>query len=334
MNPDIETLLAQDLRELTRHQVPGPDLDAITRRGRALRRRRMGLAGVGGATVTAGIAAAVAVALAAGTAGGQTGVPGHPGRLAAGGTPSAVPGHSGGLAAGGTPAFTFKGTPSAAALRAHLTAALVKAVATSKLTVRSTFNGYPSVIVTVPSQNWALETDMYRNGSTMQVKFTSVEPGTGAYAGILTEKRLNLYYDHRKATSQVFYSLNPKWITDATPWHGDEQPESLQPSSWSKVTGTATVDGQPAYVLAQAGSGGYHSKVWVSKKTLLPIKDVVHTYVGTTHDTYIWSAVSGASATAAANTPAIPAGFTLIRSHGPCPTPRQARHKKWTEWGC
>src|SRR5215813_3335362 len=116
MNPNIETLLAQDLRELTTHQVPGPDLDAITRRGRALRRRRMGLAGVGGATVTAGIAAAVAVALTAGTAGGQAGVPRHPGGLAAGRTPPAqtsAPAHPGGLAAGPT--------PSAAALQAQLT---------------------------------------------------------------------------------------------------------------------------------------------------------------------------------------------------------------------
>ena len=309
MNPDIETLLAQDLRELTRHQVPGPDLDAITRRGRALRRRRMGLAGVGGATVTVGIAAAVAVALTASTAGGQAGVPGHPGGLAAGGTPSAVD------------------------LQAHLTAAFTKAVATSKLTVRSTFNGHPSVTVTVPSKNWQLETVKHRNGATMQVTFTSVEPGTGAYAGVLEEKTLTLDYTHRQAITGVLYSLDPKRITDVTPWYGDKQPESLRHSSWSKVTGTATVDGQPAYVLAQAGSGGYRSTVWVSKQTLLPIKDVVHTYVGTTYDTYIWSAASGPSVTAAANLPAIPAGFTRIGPHSPCPTPQQVRQKS-TEWGC
>jgi len=108
----------------------------------------------------------------------------------------------------------------------------------------------------------------------------------------------------------------------------------LRHSSWSKVIGTATVNGQPAYVLAQAGSGGYHSKVWVSKKTLLPIKDVVHTYVGMTHDTYIWSAASGPSATAAANAPAIPAGFTRIGPPSKCPTPQQIRKTKYTEWGC
>jgi hypothetical protein len=310
MNPHIETLLAQDLRELTTRQVRGPDLDAITRRGRALRRRRMGLAGVGGATVTAGIAAGVAVALTAGAAGGQAGVPGHPGGLAAG------------------------GTPSAGVLRAHLAAAFSKAVATSKLTVRSTFNGYPSVTVTVPSQNWQLETDMYPNGATMQVKFTNVEPGTGAYAGVLGEKTLTLDYGHRLAITSVSYSLDPKRITDATPWYGDKQMESLRPSSWSKVSGTATVDGQSAYVLSQAGSGGYRSMVWVSKETLLPIKDVVHTDVGTTYDTYIWSAASGSSAAAAANAPAIPAGFTRIGPHSPCPTPQQVRQTKYTEWGC
>src|SRR5215469_13063309 len=334
MNPNIETLLAQDLRELTTHQVPGPDLDAITRRGRALRRRRIGLAGVGGATVTAGIAAAVAIALTAGTAGGQAGFPRHPGGLAAGGTPSGVPAHPGGIAASGTPAPTFTGTPSAADLQAQLTAAYSKAVATSKLTVRSTFNGYPIVRVTVPSQNWQLETDMYRNGTTMQVKFTSVQRGTGAYAGVLGEKTVTLYYDDHKAITRVIYSLRPKWITEATPWYGDTQPTSLQHSSWSKVIGTATVDGQPAWVLAQTGSGGVYSKVWVSKETLLPIKDVVHTYVGTTHDSYTWSAASGPSATAAANTPAIPAGFTRIGPHAPCETPRQARRDKYIEWGC
>lgn len=326
MNPTTETLLAQDLRALTTHQVPAPDLDAITRRGHALRRRRMGLTGVAGATVMAGIAAAVAVVLTVGTPGVHTGAPGHPGGLAAGGTPSAVPGHSGGLAAGGT--------PSAADLQAQLTAAYSKAVATSKLTVRSTFNGYPSVTVTVPSQNWQLETVKYRSGATMQVRFISVERGTGAYAGVLEEKTLTLDYGHRQAITRVLYSLDPKWITDATPWYGDNRPQSLQRSSWSKVTGTATVDGQPAYVLAQSGSGGYHSKVWVSKETLLPIKDVVHTYVGTTHDTYIWSAASGPSATAAANAPAIPAGFSRIGPHSPCPTPQQARRNKYREWGC
>jgi len=329
MNPDIETLLARDLRELTTHQVPGPDLEAITRRGRALRRRRRGLAGVGGATVTAGLAAAVAVALTAGTASG----PGHSGGLAAGGTP---PAHRSAPAPAstGTPAPAFTGTPSAAVLQAQLTAAFSKAAATSRLTVRSTFNGYPSVTVTVPSQNWQLETDKYRNGAPMQVKFTTVQPGTGAYAGVLEEKTLTLYYDHRQAITRVIYSLRPKWITHATPWYGDTQPTSLQHSTWSKVIGTATVDGQPAWVLAQTGSGGYHSKVWVSKTTLLPIKDVVHTYVGTTHDSYTWSAASGPEATAANNTPPIPAGFTRIGSHGPCPTPQQARRHKYTEWGC
>jgi hypothetical protein len=215
-------------------------------------------------------------------------------------------------------------------------AALSKAVATSKLTERITFNGYPSVIVTVPSQNWSLETDKYRNGATMQVKFTSVEPGTGAYAGVLGEKVLTLDYRYHQAITRMFYSLNPKWITGATPWHGDMQPASLAPSSWSKVIGTATVDGQPAYVLAQTGSGGVRSTVWVSKKTLLPIKDVVHTFAGTTHDTYIWSAASGPSATAAANVPAIPAGFTRKGPHSgsECPTPQQARQAKYTEWGC
>jgi hypothetical protein len=318
VNTNIETLLARDLRELTAYQAPGPDLDAITRRGRALRRRRMGLAGAGGATVAVGIAAAVAIALTGGAAVSQTRVPGHPG----------------GLAAGGTPARTSTGIPSAATLRAHLTVALRKAAATSKLTVRSTFNGYPSVTVTVPSQNWQLETDMYRNGAPMQVTFTSVEPGTGAYAGVMAEKTLTLDYAHHRAITRVIYALDPKLITDATPWYGDSQPESLRASSWSKVTGTATVDGQPAYVLAQTGSGGYHSTVWVSKKTLLPIKDVVHTYVGTTHDTYIWSAASGPSATAAANTPAIPAGFTRIAPHSQCPTPQQIRRTKYTEWEC
>jgi hypothetical protein len=323
MNPNIETSLAQDLRELTTRQVPAPDLDAITRRGRALRRRRMSLAGVGGATATAGIAAAVAIAL---TAGGQAGVPGHSGGITAGGTPSGVPGHSGGLTAGGT--------PSASDLQAQLTAAFSKAVATSKLTVRSTFNGYPSVTVTVPSKNWQRETDMYRNGAISQITFTSVEHGAGAYAGVLEEKTLTLDYGHRQAITRVIYSLDPKQITDSTPWYGDKQPESLQRSSWSKVTGTAIVDGQAAYVLAQTGSGGYHSTVWVSKKTLLPIKDVVHTYVGTTHDTYIWSAASGSSATAAASAPAIPAGFTRIGPPSSCPTPQQIRQTKYTEWSC
>jgi hypothetical protein len=275
----------------------------------------------------------VAIALSVGTAG-QAAGPGRPGGLAAGaspagGTASATPKHT----ATGTPTPVFTGIPSAAELKVHLTAALSKAVATSELTVRSTFNGYPTVTVSVPSQNWELETDKYPSGAIMRVVFTSVEPGTGAYAGVLEEKTLTIDYSQRNAVTRVLFSLNPKNITDATPWYGDSQPASLQSSSWSKVTGTATVDGQPAYVLAQTGSGGYHSTVWVSKETLLPIKDVVHTYVGTTDDTYIWSAASGPSASAAANVPAIPSGFTHIPGLA-CPTPQQARQGKYTEWGC
>lgn len=333
MSPDIETLLEQDLRKLAARPVPGPDLEAITRRGRALRRRRIALAGAGGAT--AGVAAAVAIALAAGTAG-QAAGPGRPGSLAAGAsaagrTASATPKHT--AAAAAAPAPVFTGTPSAAELEAHVTVALSKAVATSELTVRSTFNGSPSVTVTVPSQNWQLQTDKYPSGAIQQVVFTSVEPGTGAYAGALESKTLTIDYSQRNAVTREVLSLDPKNITGATPWHGDSQPESLQPSSWSKVTGTATVDGQPAYVLAQTGSGGYHSTVWVSEKTLLPIKDVVHTYAGTTYDTYTWSAASGPSASAAANVPAIPPGFTRIPALA-CPTPQQARQGNYTEWGC
>jgi hypothetical protein len=331
MTPDIETLLEQDLRKLTAHPVREPDLDAITRRGRALRRRRMALAGAGGAT--GGVAAAVAIALAVGTAG-QAG-PGRPGSLAAGaspvdGTASAAPKHT----ATDTPPPVFTGIPSAAELKAHLTVALSKAMATSELTVRSTFNGFPMVTVTVPSQNWQLETDKTPSGAIQQVVFTSVEPGTGAYAGVLEEKTLTIDYGQRYAVTNALFSLDPKYITDTTPWYGDSQPESLQSSSWSKVTGTATVDGQPAYVLAQTGSGGYHSTVWVSKKTLLPIKDVVHTYVGTTYDTYTWSAASGPSATAAANVPAIPPGFTRIKPAAGCPIPPRGRQAKYREWGC
>jgi hypothetical protein len=323
--PDIVDMLQALPHDVTPGPA-GPDLAAadVARGHRALvRRRRRRLTGVAG-TVAAGAAAVVLVVT-------STSAPGHDATASA---QTGVSGHPGGRAAGGAPAHTFPGTPSAVELRASLTAALTKAVATSKLTVRSTFNGYPSVTVTVPSQNWQLETDMYPNGATMQVKFTTVEPGTGAYAGVLGEKTLVFDYGRREAITRVLYALDPKRITDATPWYGDGQPESLGSSSWSKVTGTATVDGQPAYVLAQTGSGGYRSTVWVSKETLLPIKDVVHTYVGTTYDTYIWSAASGPSATAAANAPAIPAGFTRIGPDSACPTPQQARQDKSTEWGC
>jgi|HubBroStandDraft_1064217.scaffolds.fasta_scaffold06517_2 hypothetical protein len=280
MNSNSESVLAAELQDLAGVQPFAPDLDAITRRGRALRRRRIVLAGAGGSVAAVGVAAIVAVAaLAAGPSG---------------------------------PAGVAAGTPSASVLRAQLMAALSKAKATAKLTVMSTFadkSGASSTseIVTVPSQKWQELTSWDSAGIKTEVDFATELAGTGRYKGYTEQRTLTLDYPARTFSIERVYSPARDVIV---PWVSDNQPESLKNTPWSKVVGTATLHGQPVYILVQTGSGGYSATVWVNKATLLPVKDVVHTFAGTTTDDYTWSSAAGADATAGANTPAIPYGFT------------------------
>jgi hypothetical protein len=288
MNTNIGPLFTQDLRELAAHQSPELDIDAIMRRGRALRRRRFALTGAGGSVVAAGVAAVLAVSASA------AGPVGHTGAAAR--------------------------TPSISGLKAQLTAAISKAQATSKLTVNSSFaaekgGSSTSETITVPSRNWAKSVTWNHAGGKQQVEFTTELAGTGTHRGYTEVKTLTINYPARTYATERTYT--PAGHAVVIPWSGAYQPQSLKTTPWNKVVGTATVDGHRTFVLLQTGSGGFTETLWVDQTTLLPVKDVVHTFAGTTTDQYTWSPAAGASATAAANTPAIPAGFT--GSNADCP---------------
>jgi hypothetical protein len=304
MSQPIESVLAEDLRELAAHQAFRPDLDAAVRRGRALRRRRVVVPGAGVAVVAAG---AAAIALASGP-----GVAEHSAGPAAqsGGTVT-QPGGAGGIT-------------SASELKARLTAAYSAAKASLEVTDTSTAFGDTTTTITVPSQKWTETIDENASGAKESVSFTYELPGPEQLT--LTEYNGQNQKETLKGLFWVFKTVRIDYTTQryylgtsyaeagkngennaGAQFFSLPQPESLKTSSWSKLTGTATVDGQATYVLAQTGSGGVTATTWVNQQTLLPVKDVVHTYVGTSTDDYAYSTAAGA--TAAANQPAIPPGF-------------------------
>jgi hypothetical protein len=282
MNLPTEALLAEDLRLLTPMPESGPDVDAIIRRGRRLRRRRITASSVGASAVVAG-----AVAVAAAVSISQPGVAAHPTAIAASSRPAIV-----------------RPSSSHAGLSAQLTAAFTKAAATSKVTVVATVAGGKTETITVPGQHWQETVVWSASGVKQSESFTSQFAGTGKHAGDTGLKSLYLDYSTRTFSIMTFYVTRGVHAQlFALP-----QPESLTTSSWSRLAGTAIIDGQPAYVLAQSGSGSLTATTWVSKDTLLPLKTVVHTAsAGTQTYQYRWSSAAGA--TAAANTPAIPPGF-------------------------
>jgi len=228
-----------------------------------------------------------AVAVVAAVSVGQPGVAARPTAVAAGSQPAIV-----------------RPAASPAALSVQLTAAFTKAVAASKVTVVATVAGGTTETITVPGQKWQEEVVWSAAGVKQSESFTSEFAGTGKHAGEAGLK--NLYLDYSNRTFSVTTSYLARGVHAqlfAVP-----QPESLTGSSWSRLAGSAIIDGQPAYVLAQSGSGRLTATTWVSKVSLLPLKSVLHTAsAGTQTDQYRWSSATGA--TAAANTPAIPAGF-------------------------
>jgi hypothetical protein len=318
MNQHIESALTDELRELAGQQPSRLDIDAVIRRGRVLRRRRLAVPAAGAAALTAG---AVAVGLVAG------GVPG-----------SAQPGSPAhrGIAADSPPSRqAATRLPSARALTVRLAAAYSAARASSEVTDFSTFSGGSTVdTVTDPSQKWSETITKSASGATQSVVFTEQLPGMRrrpltVYNGQNQKETLKgpfwvfetvridyathrYYIDKNYAGRQAGQSLSPARVekdADASLFVVP-QPESLKTSTWSKVAGTATVDGQATYVLDQTGSGGVTATTWVSQRTLLPVRDVVHSRGGTSTDAYTYATAAGSGATAAANTPKIPAGFT------------------------
>lgn len=317
MNQHIDSVLAEELRELTGDQPPGLDLDAVIRRGHVLRRRRFAVSGAGAAVLAASVAA-IALTVSSGSAG-----------LAA--RPAAAPGSPSTAGEAGSPA-TAGPAPiqSASVLQARLMAAYSAAKASLKVTDVSTAFGETTRTVTVPSQMWQETTNWNQSGVKESVQFTSLLPRPErltltVYNGknqketlknrlFWVFKTLTIDYSTRTFSTGTWYALDEKNSEQniAADYFAPPQPESLKTSSWSKLTGTATVDGQPAYVLTQTGSGGVTATTWVNRQTLLPVKDVVHTYAGTSTDNYTYSTAIGA--TAAASTPAIPPGFTRAGS--------------------
>jgi hypothetical protein len=311
MNQQVESALADELRELAGQQPSGLDIDAVIRRGRVLRRRRLAVPAAGAAALTALTAGAVAVGIVAGSA--LSGSPAHRGIVAGAGATR---------------------LPSARALTVRLAAAYTAAQASSEVTDRATVGGGATVeTITVPSQKWTETITRNAAGATQSVVFTEQLPGMrrrpltvynaqnhkvtlkGPFWGFRTVRidyaTHHYYVDTNYAARRASQSLDPAAVAkdaDASIF-SIPQPESLKTSSWSKVAGTATVDGQATYVLDQTGSGGVTATTWVSQRTLLPVRDVVQSRGGTSTDEYTYSTAVGPAATAAANRPAIPPGF-------------------------
>jgi len=262
MNPDRERTLTEDLRELTADRPFRPDLDAVIRRGRELRRRRVALISGGGAAVVAA-AAAIALTVAVGQ-----------GRV--------------------TPPRTDTALGSQETqLTAKIMSAMDAADANSTMgTVAKTASGTTETIV---HKGWVLQTTWNSSGVKELVVFSQL---SGLTTKNFVNKLLTLDYATNTATTETLVGDE----NASYPLAVFEGP--MLPMAGSKLIGTTSVDGQSAYEFAIQGGEGFDCQVWVSKETLLPLKETAHQ--GTTAYDYWWSY---APESAAAAKPPIPPGF-------------------------
>ncbi|HTU04468.1 MAG TPA: hypothetical protein VMG13_02850 [Trebonia sp.] len=262
MNPDRERTLTEDLRELTADRPFRPDLDAVIRRGRELRRRRVALISGGGAAVVAA-AAAIALTVAVGQ-----------GRV--------------------TPPRTDTALGSQETqLTAKIMSAMDAADANSTMgTVAKTASGTTETIV---HKGWVLQTTWNSGGVKELVVFSQL---SGLTTKNFVNKLLTLDYATNTATTETLVGDE----NASYPLAVFEGP--MLPMAGSKLLGITSVDGQSAYEFAIQGGDGFDCRVWVSKETLLPLKETAHQ--GTTAYDYWWSY---APESAAAAKPPIPPGF-------------------------
>jgi hypothetical protein len=270
MNPDGERTLTEDLRELTADQPLRLDLDAIIRRGRELRRRRVALISGGGAAVAAA-AAAIALTVAVG----QGGVAAPRTATAAGSGPAA-------------PAENNE-----TELTAQIMSAMDAADANSTMgTVAKTASGTTETLV---HRGWVLQTTWNSSDVKELVVFSQL---SGLTTKNFVNKLLTLDYATNTATTETLVGDE----NASYPLAVFEGP--MLPMAGSKLIGTTSVDGQSAYEFAIQGGEGFDCRVWVSKETLLPLKETAHQ--GATAYDYWWSY---APESAAAAKPPIPPGF-------------------------
>lgn len=270
MNFHTESMIAEDLRELTARQPFEPDLDAITRRGRQLRYRRLMIA-------SGGVAAMTALALTAGGIFGGTGA------------------HHNATAAG---------SGLAAQANSHLDAELTARI-TSKMKAAQAAQPTEVDTVVAKTASGTIKSIVTRSGLELQTTWDS--------SGV--EKRVVYSQLNRASNTDLVVDIDYAsrvatiWTIPLDTSSGKSDPITVFPAAYlpgspgTKLTGTTTVNGQPAYEFSIPGSYGFNCTVWVSKADYLPLKEVAHQ--GRNTYTYSWAFES----TAIPAKPSIPAGF-------------------------
>ena len=274
MKTPLETALSDDLSQIVTAQPFLPDVDAIERRGRQLRRRGAAARGVTGLAAVAGVAA---IALAVASA--QPGVTRSP-------RASAVP------------------KVSAKTIEARTLAAISSAAPDSVLrTVVVTAAGVSRYTVDAPGQ----ATERVRTnkaGRTTEVTAIRQDPGTAGVYQMITIDFVSRTWSetdlHAPSTAPAIE--NPAKAI-AAQLHQDE---TVGTNGHARVVGTAIIDGQRAYTILLTGPGAPPSKLWISQATSLPIKAASQG----ADVTYHWSAPSAGAA--ASLWPSIPAGSTKV----------------------
>jgi hypothetical protein len=266
-------MLTEDLRELSGNQPYEPDLDAVIRRGRQLRRRRAALVSGG----TAAAAAVVAIVLVAGA--GQGGAPARKAATATGNGPSTTGGQ-------------------VAELTARITSAMgtARASETDRMTA-VTPSGTTENIVT--RSGIEMETTWNPGGVKQRVVFEqNFQAGRHP-----SEYILDIDYANHTATTRIVRLDAPSARSGPLPRTTIIPDAYLPGSPGTRLAGTAQVNGQPAYKFTIPGTHGFNSTVWVSKASYLPLKEVAHQGANTYQ--YSWSFTPGS----APAKPAIPPGF-------------------------
>jgi hypothetical protein len=279
MMSDREQTLTEDLRELTADQPFRPDLDAVLRRGRELRRRRAALISGGGVAV---VAAAAAVALTVAVA---------PGSVAARPMPTAL--GSGAASTGSHSTGSHSTGGQETELTAKIQSAVDAAGANSTMgAVATTASGTTESVV---HKGWELQTVWNSSGVKKRVVFSQ---WFGETSDNPVDRLLILDYDTNTAITET---LSGSGLTEdpITVFDGPSLP-----MAGSKLIGTTSIDSQPAYEFAIQGGEAIDCRVWVSKGTLLPLKETAY-QAATAYD-YWWSY---APESAAAAKPSIPPWF-------------------------
>jgi hypothetical protein len=292
MTTDLERQLTDDLHELADHESATPDLAAIERRGRALRRRGLAARSTAGVAGVAIVAGATVLATAANT----------------GPAPTALPS-----------VHTIAVRMVAAVKQATSNSTYIETMDTGQ-DISTIYKDLPSSSVEQVYANESgtllAKTGMRWHGSDWDIRVVDYQKRAWGQVTRPADKNFRVPPDGFGAIGSPAGPLDPApGFANAfdvgqleNTGHSEEKTPGV--TYTYTLTGTETVDGQVCYRIVRSVKHATLDTWWISKATGLPVKQTQRSGAQTIVSTYQWQVPRDKAPASLWPTP--PAGFTHV----------------------